>query len=94
MDLTAWLPLDIAGYEPYEKLDYIVSGEYSSSVAGTSSNFNASGTKFAVGIKYAPIPLVAFMLKIEKSNVKLEADYAPDSTADELEVLLGDAVGI
>ena len=96
LDLTAWLPLGIAGFKPYAKIAYIVSGEYSFTdiASGISSDSKTSGTKFAAGVKYSPLPLVGFMLEVEKSSVEIEPDTGTSSTLDGLGVLLGASVGI
>lgn len=94
LDLTAWLPLGIAGFKPYAKVGFIVSGEYTSEALGTSTDLKATGNKIAVGIKYSPLPLIAFMLEAEKSTVSLEPDNGTSSDSDGTGILIGAAVGI
>ncbi|SMF40655.1 hypothetical protein [Pseudobacteriovorax antillogorgiicola] len=93
VDVTAWLPIGIAGLKPYAKLAYVVSGEYTRTLASVDTDLDASGTKLAAGLKYSPIPLVGLMLEVEKSTIELEADGISESS-DNLGILLGVGVGI
>lgn len=94
LDITAWIPLGIAGFKPYAKLGYIVSGEYTQDVSGTSISADSSGTKVSAGLKYSFLPLIAVMIEVEKSNVTLKYSEGEDIESDNLSVFIGAAVGI
>lgn len=86
LDVTAWLPLGIAGFKPYAKLAYILAGDYGSGV-------KVSGTKFAAGLKYSPLPFVGFLLEVEKAAVETEY-LGVSSKMDGMAGFLGVAAGI
>ena len=82
LDVTAWLPMGIAGFKPYAKLGYVVAGKYESST-------DVSGTKMAAGLRYSPLPLFGVMLELEKSAMKLG-----EASIDNMGILLGAYAGI
>ena len=98
VDVTAWIPLGIAGFKPYAKLGYVVSGEYTydqvlGSLPVSSVSGDAKGTKFSIGVKYSPLPLVGFMAELEKSDIEVETDnFSRDS--DNTSFFIGVAAGI
>ncbi len=94
LDLTAWLPLGIAGFKPYAKLGYVISGEYTATVNNVDTTFDSSGTKASAGVKYSPLPFISVMLEVEKSTITLKPENGSDSESDNLSVFLGVAAGI
>ena len=74
LQVTAWLPMvsSIIGITPYAKLGYIPFGAYTLKMkvpVGTetldaTAPLKSSGTHFAVGVKYAPLPLPLLKLNI------------------------------
>lgn len=120
VELTAWSPVEILGVEPYAKLGYTVVGayEYKFKAAALEElgvedpsidvKMGASGTRFAAGLRWSPIPLVALMLEVEQANMKLSVDSIakaiglPDSASDVIKdadlkstgIFLGVQVGI
>lgn len=94
VDVTAWLPLGIAGFKPYAKLGYVVSGEYTfDTLLEGETSLDTSGTKFGIGIKYSPLPLVGFLAEFEKSDINLEANNN-DTSSDNTSFFIGVAAGI
>lgn len=121
VEVTAWSPVEILGIEPYAKLGYTLVGayEYKFNAPELFKELNvedpsldvklgASGMRVAAGLKWSPIPLIALMLEVEQSNMKLSVDSIakavglPDSASDvikdadlnSLGIFLGVQVGI
>ncbi|MFW7381436.1 MAG: hypothetical protein ACOH5I_21685 [Oligoflexus sp.] len=79
LELTAWSPVDLLGLTPYAKLGYTILGGYVAEVdvdALGSVKFlsTPSGTRLAAGLKWSPLPLVALMLELEQTDIKLKSD--------------------
>lgn len=85
VDVTAWLPLEITSLKPYAKIGYVFHVEAEGSgtvgVENVSLSREGSGMRYAVGIKYAPIPLLAGMLEYEIVDIDYNESGGEAGTA-------------
>lgn len=85
LELEAWLPFDLAGFEPYAKLGYTLGGAYLVSYENTLGDYKLaykpSGTYIAAGLKYKFLLRLGVMLEVEQSTRTLAYDTVKDLPA-------------
>ena len=108
-EVMGWLPTPGVSISPFIKLGYVFSGTYEAkyktvlAVDGTTT-YKVSGTDIAVGLNWSPLPLLGFLLEVDKRMETLKADKVEigglsmavtgNTKNDSLSVLLGVKVGI
>lgn len=87
VEVQAWLPIDLGGFQFYGKLGYTAAGAYVATFndATTSQDYKLaykpSGTYLAVGAKYLFLLRLGVMLEMESGNRKLTFDEVKDLPA-------------
>lgn len=74
-EVKAWIPM-VPIITPYARLGYIFLGNYAfdKDILGIpyKSAFDVSGTVFAVGAEWSPLPLIGIHLEITQGNLELD----------------------
>jgi hypothetical protein len=87
LEVQAWLPIDLGGFQFYGKLGYTAMGAYVSTLADATTGldyklaYKPSGTYLAVGAKYLFLLRLGVMLEMESGNRKLAFDEVKDLPA-------------
>ena len=85
LELEAWLPIELAGFEPYAKLGYTVAGAYlitnESAFGDYKQTYKPSGAYVAAGLKYKILMRLGVMVEIEQSTRTLAYDTVKDLPA-------------
>lgn len=82
LEVTAWLPFEIAGVTPYARFGYVLYGAYKRErkVADLGvetkyeNTYKPEGFNTAFGINWSPLPLIGILLEVDLRQEKLAAD--------------------
>ncbi len=83
LEVEAWLPIELAGFEPYAKVGYTVAGAYvvtkEDPTLGTYKlAYKPKGTYIAAGLKYKFLMRLGVMLEVEQGTRTLAFDEIKD----------------
>jgi hypothetical protein len=85
LEVQAWLPIELAGFEVYGKLGYTMLGAYTGTFdyAGQEVKmlYKPSGAYIAAGVKYKFLMRLGVMLEVESGNRELSFDELKDLPA-------------
>jgi len=87
LEVQAWLPIDLGGFQFYGKLGYTAMGAYVTTLTDATTGqdyklaYKPSGTYLAVGAKYLFLLRLGVMLEMESGNRKLAFDEVKDLPA-------------
>ena len=83
LEVQAWLPIELGGFEPYAKLGYTIAGAYVATFEDATLGtyklaYKPSGTYVAAGLKYKFLMRLGVMLEVEQGSRTLAFDTVKD----------------